>query len=322
MTFSNNRRGLAAGVVLACGLLSACSDSSVDMSGIAAERARPVQRYDTVQSVASNDKVVVAGTQSGVVLTSDDLGKSWQRITLGGSSLVDVAKCGDQGFVAVDHYHKVWFADAAGKQWQSVALEMPRTPLAVTCDPQGGWWVAGTNSVIAGSKDQGKTWTVTDLGKDAQITTIQFVDAQHGFALGEFGLTLSTEDGGMTWKFGPKIPDDFYAYAALFKDTKEGWVSGIAGQILHTVDGGKSWKKQTNATQAALKRLFMHDGMPFGVGAVGVIARLEGDTWRAVPYTDAAPITLMGGAPLPGQSALVIGGAGGLLRAVSTANKQ
>ena len=309
--------GLAAG----CGVLSACTPAP-DMAGIAAERERAVRRYDITQAIAANDKVVVAGTQSGAVLVSADQGKSWSRTTLGNTSLVDISLCGKNGFVAIDHYHKVWSADAEGKNWQSAKLEQPNTPLAVTCDKQGGWWVAGTNAVIAGSKDQGKTWQVTDLGADAQITTLQFIDERRAVALGEFGLTVFSDDAGVTWTRGPKIPGEFYPYAALFKNASEGWVSGIAGQMLATRDGGKTWSKQTNAAQAPMYRLFFNDGVPFGVGAAGVMARLDKDTWRAVSYTDAVPIFLAGGAPLPGQSAVVIGGPGGLLRAVGTANKQ
>ena len=309
------------GLVALCGLLSACSKGP-DMSGIAAERERQVRRYDISQSIASNGKVVVVGTQSGAVLLSNDQGKSWKRSALGNTSLVDITVCADNKFLAIDHYHKVWSADADGQNWKSVALDKPRTPIAVTCDKQGGWWVAGTNAVIARSNDQGKSWTATELNEDKQITTIQFLDDKNGIALGEFGLTVTTEDGGVTWKKGAKIPGDFYPYAALFSSRNEGWVSGIAGQMLHTKDGGKTWVKQVNTTQAALNRLFLQDGVPFGVGSVGVIARLDGDTWRAVPYTDPVPVFLGGGASLPGQSAVVIGGPGGLLRTVSTVAKQ
>ena len=309
------------GLAALCGLLSACSKGP-DMSGIAAERERQVRRYDISQSIASNGKVVVVGTQSGAVLLSNDQGKSWKRSALGNTSLVDITVCADNKFLAIDHYHKVWSADADGQNWKSVALDKPRTPIAVTCDKQGGWWVAGTNAVIAHSNDQGKSWTATELNEDKQITTIQFLDDKNGIALGEFGLTVTTEDGGVTWKKGAKIPGDFYPYAALFSSRNEGWVSGIAGQMLHTKDGGKTWVKQVNTTQAALNRLFLQDGVPFGVGSVGVIARLDGDTWRAVPYTDPVPVFLGGGASLPGQSAVVIGGPGGLLRTVSTVAKQ
>lgn len=321
MSLSKKIALLPVWVFLAGGFLAGCSPTP-DMSGIAAERQRPVHRYDIAQAVASNGKVVVVGTQDGAVLLSIDQGKSWQRTALGNVSLVDITTCGERGFVAIDHYHKVWSADAEGAKWQSATLEQPRTPLAVTCDKQGGWWVVGTNSVIAGSTDQGKTWKVTDLGEDTQITSIQFLGEKKAIALGEFGLTVMSEDGGATWKKGAKIPGDFYPYSALFRNASEGWVSGIAGQMMHTADGGQTWQKQANASRASLYRLFMHDDGPVGVGSGGVIARLDGNTWRVLPYTDPLPVFLGGGASLPGQSAVVIGGPGGLLRAVSTVAKQ
>ncbi len=307
--------------VVALSVLTGCS-APPDLSGISAEKARQVHRYDMAQAIAANDKIVVAGTQSGVMLVSADQGKNWHRHPIGNASIVDVTACGSAGFLAIDHYKKVWFADATGENWQSIALDKPQTPIAVACDAQGGWWVSGAHSVIAGSKDQGKTWQITDFGEDIQITALQFIDAQRAVAFGEFGLTLFSDDGGISWTKGPTLSGEFYPYAALFANANEGWVSGIAGQILATHDGGKTWHKQSNDTQASLHRLFMHDGVPFGVGAGGVIAKLEGSTWRNQPYTDAVPVFLGGGASLPGQSALVIGGPGGLLRTVATGTKQ
>ncbi|MBS1188308.1 MAG: glycosyl hydrolase [Rhodocyclaceae bacterium] len=307
-------------VLAISGLLAACSQAP-DMSGVDRERRKAVQRYDVSQAIAGNGKAVVAGTQSGAVLVSKDQGKTWARTELGPVSLVDIAACGDAGFVAIDHYHKVWSADAVGADWKSVPLAEPRTPLAVTCDRRGGWWVSGSGSAIAGSTDRGATWKVSRLGEDTQITTIQFVDDRHGIALGEFGRTVLTEDGGATWKKGANIPGDFYPYAALFTSREEGWVSGLAGQVLHTVDGGKTWQKQANAAQASLYRFFVHGGVPYGAGAGGVIARLEGGTWRQMPYPDAVPVFLGGSTSLPGQSAVLIGGPGGLLRAISTVAK-
>ena len=92
--------------VLVLGALEGCTQPA-DMSGIVAERLHAVQRYDINQSIASNGKVVVVGTQSGVVLVSADQGKTWERKPLGNTSLVDMSVCGNKGFVAVDHYHKV-----------------------------------------------------------------------------------------------------------------------------------------------------------------------------------------------------------------------
>lgn len=314
-------RPLPLSTAVAVVLLAACTQAP-DMSGIASERARPVQRFDVSQAIAGNGKVLVVGTQSGVALISRDQGKTWERQALGHTSLIDIAVCQDRTFIAIDHYRKLWHADADGGNWQSVAIEQPRTPLAVACSPQGGWWVVGTNATIAGSQDQGKSWQVTDLGEDTQITTIQFVDEKRAYAFGEFGLALRSDDGGASWQKAAAIPGDFYPYAALFRDTGEGWVSGIAGQMMHTRDGGQTWQKQLNATQAPLNRLFMHEGVPFAVGNGGVVARLEGDAWRNVPYPDPLPMFLGGGASIAGQAAIVVGGPGGLLRTIGTAHNK
>ncbi|MFV5214333.1 WD40/YVTN/BNR-like repeat-containing protein [Azonexus caeni] len=315
------RRLPTTSAIAASFLLAACTQAP-DMSGIASERARPVQRYDISQAIASNGEAIVVGTQSGVALVSHDQGKTWERQALGHVSLVDIAVCSDKTFIAIDHYRKLWHADASGANWQSVGLEQPRIPIAVACSPQGGWWVAGNNATIAGSADQGKTWQVTDLGEDTQITALQFIDAQRVVAFGEFGLSLVSTDGGASWQKNPPLPGEFYPYAALFRNAGEGWVSGIAGQILRTRDGGQTWQKQENATQLPLNRLFMHDGAPFGVGNGGVVARLEGEVWRNVPYPDPLPMFLGGGASIAGQAAIVVGGPGGLLRTISTANNK
>lgn len=299
--------------------LASCS-SEPDLSSVAAAGSLPVQRHNLVQALATNGQVVVAGTQSGVVLVSADQGANWRREPAPGASMLGLTACPDGSFVGIDFYSRVWSSDAAGKQWKSVKLERPHTPLAVACDAVGGWWVGGTGSVIAVSRDQGASWSVTDQGEDVQYTTLQFVDKDFGVATGEFGNVLVTEDGGASWAKRPPVPGDFYPYATLFANRNDGWTSGLAGQIMQTLDGGRTWQPQNNATGAPLYRLFMHNGVPYGVGAVGTVARLDGDTWRAVVYPAAIPASLGAGVSLAGPNALLIGGPAGLLRRVAAAS--
>lgn len=296
--------------------LSACT-AAPDMTAIQAEQARPVQRYDITQALASNAKVIVAGTQSGAVLVSDDQGQRWTRVALPGASVIGLAACPDGSFVGIDFHHRVWSADAAGKTWSSVKLEKPGVPLALSCDGQGRWWVAGSRSVIAMSADRGAHWQIYDGKEDAQITAIQFVDANTGYAAGEFGLVLATEDGGQTWTKRPAIAGEFYPYGLVFTSRDQGWVSGLAGQVLQTKDGARTWTPQVNATQAPLYRLFVHRGLPYGVGAGGTVARLQGDAWQALPYPDAGPAFIGAGVSLEAQDAVALGGPGALLRVIS-----
>ena len=143
-----------------------------------------------------------------------------------------------------------------------------------------------------------------------------------GIALGEFGIVVTTTDGGATWKKGTSIPGDFYPYATLFLNPNEGWTSGLAGQILHTRDGGKTWtkdpwSKDSQNAGAALYQLFLHEGKPYGTGANGIVARYDGGTWKPMAYPDAVPVFLGAGTPV-GPHLIALGGPGGLVRVVDT----
>lgn len=308
--------------LLAAVVLTACT-SRVDLSGIDAERARPLHRYDVIQALVSNGGVVVGASQAGSVVVSNDQGKSWVRTVLGPVSIIGLAACPNGEFIGIDFNHKVWSADQAGGNWQSVVLDKPRVPLAVTCDGRNRWWVTGSGAKIAVSADRGASWTLTDLKEDAQFTTLQFVDDSHGFVLGEFGHVIGTDDGGATWRKIAQIPGEFYPYAALFKDSREGWASGIAGHLLRTADGGRTWTETENRSGAPLYRLFWHAGQAYGVGAGGVVARLDQGVWQSLPYPDAAPVFLGAGASLgDAQAALIVGGPGGLVRPIATHGKE
>lgn len=295
-------------------LIAACSHEHVGGN----ETTKALRRYDVIQSLAANEKVVVAGTQNGALLVSRDEGRTWSRQVLVQASLIGFATCPDGSFVGIDFNHRVWSGNADGDGWQASVLEKPRVPLAVACDSNSRWHVAGSRAQIARSTDRGASWQVVDLGEDAQITAVQMLDEQHGVALGEFGLFAVTDDGGATWQPGARLPGEFYPYAALFISREEGYASGLAGTVLRTLDGGTSWQQIGNASTAALYRLFIHDGQPYGVGAGGIVARLAGDGFVTLPYPDAVPVFLGAGASLPGRPAIVVGGPGGLVRSVDT----
>lgn len=278
-----------------------------------------IQRYDDIQSLASNGTVLVAGTQSGALLVSHDQGKSWRRQELAPDSVIPpsvigLAACRDGGFIGIDFNHRLWSGDAQGAAWTAHALAKPEIPLAVACDPYNGWWVVGDRTTIAGSHDAGHSWTVTDLGEDAQLTTLQFLDDGRGIATGEFGTVVVTGDAGRTWTRTGKVPNDFYSYSSLFLDGRSGWLSGVGGQIVHTSDGGRSWTMQLNAAQVPLFHLFLHQGVPYGIGTDGVVARLEGETWRRVEYPGVLHQVLAAGVSIDGGNAIVVGGSGGLLQ--------
>lgn len=290
--------------------LIGCS-ASANLQEVAALQSAPVLRSDQFQAAVANSSVLVAVGANGVVVSSDDAGKSWRRqVVDAGASLIGAAVCPDGGFVALDFGRRVWIADAAASGWTARPITSEATPLAVACDASGQVWVVGSESAILSSADRGATWRDASLGEDQMFTTVQFIDERHGVITGEFGSFLTTQDGGASWQAGAPIPNDFYPYGALFTDSRTGWVSGLAGTILHTTDGGASWVKQSNPTGAPMYGLARHEDRVYALGANGLVLALADGQWRPVEGRPAP--YLRSGFSLAGRGLLVAGGAGTL----------
>ena len=110
------------------------------------------------------------------------------------------------------------------------------------------------------------TWTAQDAssaGSPGYLNSVAFVDAAHGWAVGESndsnndttGSTIiATSDGGVTWQAQDASPAGRHAdlEAVHFVDATHGWAVGgvsngiITGNavVLATTDGGATWRAQ------------------------------------------------------------------------------
>ena len=87
---------------------------------------------------------------------------------------------------------------------------------------------------------------------------VDFVDARHGWAVGNLGLILHTSDGGKTWvKQDAKTDKQFFGVD--FVDDRTGWVAGYYGIILHTSDGGQTWEDQSISEDVAFNDVHFVD---------------------------------------------------------------
>ena len=301
--------------LLASLALTGCMQAP-DLAAIKSEAVKPVLRTDSFQSAASNGRVLVAGTSSGVLVTSADGGRTWTRQVLAGpASVIALTSCPDGSFVGLDFYKKLWLGDAQGQQWSAKPLEKGLNALAVNCDAAGRLWVVGSNTTVLASSDRGASWKPSKLGGDAILTTVQFVDAQHGFITGEFGIVMTTDNGGASWTKQTKLPDDFYPYSTLFIDDKRGWASGLGGVIQATTDGGRTWTRQNHRSGAPLYALLRHGEQLYGVGG-NQISVLRGQAWERSEQSPASPAPLVAGAALD-SGALLLAGMGGALHVIT-----
>ena len=292
--------------------LSGCSGST----GVSAKQddaAKSVRRSDAFQSAASRGALLVAGSNAGVIVVSTDTGKTWQRHELvQPSSIIALTACPNGTFAALDFYQKVWIGDAIGKQWTAHAITSQISPLGLTCDGRGQLWAVGSNTTILSSADLGVTWKSYTLNEDAILRTVQFVDDQHGVISGEFGLILTTQDGGVSWQKQPKIPNDFYPYAAYFTDPQNGWLAGLAGTMLHTSDGGKNWIAQENKSGASVYTLLGQGSDLYGLGDGSRVMVLRDGRWVAHEKLPLAPAFISAGSLVSAETLFAVGTGGEL----------
>ncbi len=286
-----------------------------NLDAVSAVKKAPILRSDQFQSVAGNGKILLGVGSFGVIASSDDGGTNWKRTVLPGeASLIGLANCPDGSWVALDFYRKVWVADAAASKWEPRELSTKANPLAITCDAKGRYWVVGSRTTLLSSADKGATWASQDFGEDAILMSIQFIDADHAIITGEFGIVLTSADGGASWKPGKKIPNDFFPHATLFSDLRTGWVSGLAGVILHTTDGGETWVKQPGGVGAPMYALVKHQGEMYAMGANGIVLKLTAGEW--VPI-EGRPAPYLRSALSLGEKGMLIAGGAGVLQIFS-----
>lgn len=292
-----------------------CTQPQAIAAGVATSG---ISRADNFQAVASNGHVLVAANGADTMLLSTDSGVTWTRndLAAGAVSIIDIATCPNGSFQALDFYHKVWSGSADGRTWLANTLPTEFTPLALTCRADGQLWVVGSETTMASSADEGKTWQVQSLKEDAMLRTVQFLDSAQGVAIGEFGIVVFTSDGGRSWQRRSSLGKDFYPYAAHFDDPRNGWVSGIAGTIMHTNDGGLTWTRQGNASGASFYSLIKYEGHIFAFGDGGRIARLDGQDWIALRESVLGAPYLMSAVDL-GTKGVLVAGPAGVLKSVS-----
>ncbi len=120
-------------------------------------------------------------------------------------------------------------------------------------DPQRGWTV-GDRGTIWHTADGGHSWQLQESGVTCRLTSVSFVDADHGWVVGGVsepythttrGVLLVTSDGGRTWKHDRTLVLPALRQVRFF-DRANGWALGESSAtfpsgVFATEDGGRSW---------------------------------------------------------------------------------
>ncbi|SPS00689.1 WD40/YVTN/BNR-like repeat-containing protein [Cupriavidus taiwanensis] len=152
------------------------------------------------------------------------------------------------------------------------------------------------------------------------LTTLQFVDARHGYAAGHDGVVLATQDGGETWTLLRATPGLEQPILAMHFDSLEhGIAVGLYGWAIETHDAGRTWTDLAIASRESNDRHLLHmfataRGSLFVVGEGGTIYRStdRGKSWEGT--TTGGKGSLWHGLGLSDGTLLVCGMRGHLYR--------
>jgi photosystem II stability/assembly factor-like uncharacterized protein len=232
-----------------CGVaLSSIAAAAPEASQAATQRARSWENYFGV-AILPSGRAVVAGDK-GVVMISDDQGKTWARRQL------------RQGVRYDDLYSVAFAADGASG------------------------WVVGDRGVIFHTTDSGVTWTEQKAPADTALMTVAAIDAQKACASGDHGNIVCTSDGGTTWSLH-KVEGDIAIFDLIFTDANNGWAVGEFQTVLHSSDGGATWKVALGGDRMKASDPYFaiafdsgHNGLVLGLSGAALQTSDAGATWK------------------------------------------
>ncbi len=157
-----------------------------------------------------------------------------------------------------------------------------------TAGPPPGFGRGGGTAVFK-TEDGGKTWVQQIVDARSQLSAIQMVDENIGYAVGARDTVIKTTDGGATWKSimtGKRArTGETRSYLdGLYLVTPEiGWAVGSYAKIMHTTNGGQNWETQkVNIPNNLAATYFASETEGWIVGQEGVILHTvdAGKTWE------------------------------------------
>jgi photosystem II stability/assembly factor-like uncharacterized protein len=303
-------------VVVLCTLAS-CHADPPDLPLIDRKIAIADKFYD-VQALEP-EKAVIVG-YGGKILVTSDMGRTWERRESGTRrGLYNVDFVDDtHGWISGQDGIILRTTDG-GKTWERQKSGTTLYLFGLDFVSQQEGWVVGDQATYMHTVDGGQTWKLNkfsasaNLSEDEELVAadpilygVQFLDANTGWVVGEFGKIYHTTDGGKNWteqqesllrggmvKVGGRavtravdIPSFFGVH---FIDPMNGLVAGLDGTVAKTTDGGVNWKFQEFEIDPQLPLIdpmfqpfMMKDQTGWALGAAGNVVRQAAlnEPWR------------------------------------------
>ncbi len=280
------------------------------------------------------------------MLLTEDGGLHFKRVPIGsdlaifGIQMVDADNgylCGQDGLIMRTR--------DGGKTWEKLNSRTHLYIFSLSFPDRLHGFFVGDQSVVLSTTNGGESFFKRRLERlfppeisdyalpymEPVLYSVDFVDDDHGWVVGELGRIWSTDNAGKSWSEGqqslveqwkrqplanedPRFRDFVLPtfFGVSFRDQKNGAACGLEGSIIATADGGKTWAFQKESPKPGAPPDNIIPGAPqipahdplFGIqlfngndgmstGLTGTVLRLQSDgVWAHDPNVPALPLPL------------------------------
>ncbi len=211
-------------------------------------------QYDTIVPSTNDDLYAIAmhptglmllaggvGWERGILLKSNDFGRSWITDTLVSATLSAVTFTAN-GYGRVVGKSGIYYHYAeADDSWSFVRFPAWDNLSSVAVNQSGH-----TLAVGGSAWENGHIWQISPqhqlLRVDSfpnELSAVCFRDSTTAFAVG-YGIALKTEDMGLHWQY-IDLQGDFFT-DVCFVNEQRGFIIGAGGFIARSDNGGETWE--------------------------------------------------------------------------------
>ncbi|WP_330834508.1 WD40/YVTN/BNR-like repeat-containing protein [Piscinibacter sp.] len=192
-------------------------------------------------AVARAGKRLVSVGERGIIVLSDDDGKTWRQAKVPVSvSLTNVRFVTERLGWAVGHSGVVLHSADAGETWSRQLDGVQAAALVLDAVRSRVGAAAADESA---RKELAEAERLVADGPDKPFLDAHFSDEKHGLVVGAYGLAFTTDDGGKHWRSGmSRIPNPKGKH--LYRVQASGsqiFIAGEQGAFFRSGDGGNSF---------------------------------------------------------------------------------
>jgi len=219
--------------------------------------------------------------------------------------------------VGVGERGVVLLSDDEGRSWRAARSPTTATLTDVRFADAKHGIAVGHDAVILRTEDGGETWVQVHAAPDDQrpLLAAAYVDAKHLVAAGAYGSWYESRDGGRTWAAGQPFEGDQHLNALAIAPDGSVVVAGEAGFLARSTDAGRTFAPLASPYKGSFFGvLATPDGgmLVYGLRGNAFRSADAGATWTSVA-PEGTKATLLAGTVLPDGGVVLAGREGTML---------